>query len=269
VPLLVAPLNGFHGCAASDCLWAREVAGEMRIRLVHVPDLLARGRDSCTVNTGDTLVYEEIIKTQGVLARNGTDSRMVRGDTAHIAVMRNRSGLVASYRRVGQLASYIFVSGTCGAGTAMLQTPGADDGAELPYHLDGLLVAVPAGQDLTPGRTWADTIERSDSLTLGRRTSVLVRQFRVDGDTAEGDLPETRVSIETQGTVLTDERIGGKTLTLLVSSSSLGSALFARRSPQMIARSDSTEFRVTVTSGDRDVREQRIESVRILRLMRP
>lgn len=288
--LLVAPLNGFRGCVGSDCLWARSVGSEMLIRLVHVPDLLV-GKQSqrlgtatrlapaegCGPRSGDTLRYEETINTSGLLRRGAADGRLAASEAARIEYVSAESGVVASYTpatpeagRPGgnQPASFSFAAGDCGTGRAKLQWSGRDDGGELPYHLDGLLVRVPRAR-FAVGESWADTITRSDSTMQRRRTSVLVRQFRIARDTVLGKTPGLLVSIESQGTVLDVEEIGGKAMTLLIASSSRGNAVLNRFSDQMLARFDSTDFRVTASSGGENMPEQQVVSVRNLRLLDP
>jgi len=290
VPLLVAPLNGFRGCVGSDCLWARNVGAEMLIRLVHVPDLLvaanARRRvaasdpapgEACGRRSEDTLRYEEIINADGLVQRGVAGDRLARSDTARIEYAQAGSSLVASYTPANSQgadrpggrgpASFVFAGGDCGTGAATLQSSNRDDGSELPYHLDGLLVRIPPETRLALGESWADTITRSDSMLQRRRTSVLVRQFRIARDTSVGGTRALIVSIESQGTVLDVEKIGGKSMTLIIASSSRGNAVLSQSSDQMTARSDSTDFRVTASFGDASMPEQRVASVRTLRLL--
>jgi len=275
-PLLVAPVNGFRGCSDTDCLWIRNTGVETLVRLVHVPDLL---QQECTARYSDTALYEESTKSRLAPADSASDSAYERRDSGRIEYIRTGSRLVASYERAavgngGRGATppritYAFAEGACGTGTARVQTPGIDDGTDLPYHLDALLIAPPSTSPLSPGQSWADTIKRSDSLALGVRTAVLIRRFRVTADTVVAAERAMRLSLETHGTVLTQEQIQGNPMTVLISSSGHGTVLLSRSSRVMLERSDSTELRLIATAGSATMPERRVQSIRTLGLLRP
>lgn len=235
---------------------------------------------ACPVPPGDSVRYHEIIVTKA-LARGDNigagDSARSDGD---IALFVDDTGALAVYVRATTsaepasgtsrvTAQFRFASGDCGGGIARLVHASGNPHGEIAHHLDGFLVTLPAGREPAPGATWDDTLRSDGYVASGDESSTIARWFRVTGDTTLRGTAAAVVSIRTDGSIIRREAAGNDSVRVIISESSRGTAIVSLASRVMLARCDSTGFRITATSGDMRMPEQRVTQRRQLRLVQP
>jgi hypothetical protein len=240
----------------------------------------SRTTAECPVASGDTLQYRESlldsIAVQGARGPQGIEtgsegilivSLTPAGGVAFYASLSpagGGTGDVAQRARVQATAvhgQFRFAAGDCGFGQAVSVPtfdPSIGASAELPYHLDGFLVAPPQGMALVPGARWEDTLTRSDSVPERRSASIL-RRFVVTGDTTFRGLPAVIVATQAQGTVLRTD--AGHSVSIVLSRESSGRAIVTRASHLMVSRSDTTRMRISADIGDQHMDERSATSV--------